>query len=180
MDSLFSNQNLEGWQVVGEGSWEFEADVLHGYSGEQTTLLVSDKTYKDFYFKCAFKIKKEDNSGIFIRKHPDSTNISLEDAIECNIYDHNGYEHAYSTGSIVTHARAFSNLIDYDDWNEMEIFANEDQVVLTINGQKSAEAYLPRKFNKTGNICFQAGTRVFSDNGPSHIYLKDMMIRDMD
>ena len=180
LQPLLINESLEGWQTIGEGTWDFDGTILHGYSGTKPSYLVTDKTYKNFYLKYNFKIIKEDNSGIFIRKHPDSTNVSLNDAIECNIYDHNGYAHAFSTGSIVTHARAFSNLIDYENWNEMEIFAKDDHIILTINGKKSAEAYLPRQFNKTGNICLQAGTKVFSDNGPSNIYFKDMVIREMD
>ena len=180
MEKLFATQTLDGWHTIGAGTWIFEGDVLHGYSGENPSFLVSDKLYKNLYLKTQFKIKKEDNSGIFIRKHRDSTNVSLQDAIECNIYDHNGFEHAFSTGSIVTHTRAFSNLINYEDWNEMEIFAQEDHIILTINGQKSAETFLPRKFNKLGNICLQAGTKVFSDNSPSDIYFKEMTIREMD
>ncbi len=180
LQPLFTNQSLAGWHTTGTGTWTFEGDVLHGYSGEKPSYLISDKTYKNFYLKYNFKIKKEDNSGIFIRQHPDSTSINPVDAIECNIYDHNGFSHAYSTGSIVTHARAFSNLIEYEDWNEMEIFAKEDHIILTINGKKSAETYLPRKFNRAGNICLQAGTKVFSDNSPSDIYFKDIVIREMD
>jgi hypothetical protein len=177
---LLADQSLKGWHTIGEGTWNFEEDVLHGYSGEQSSFLVSNKTYKNFYLKTQFKIIKEDNSGIFIRKHPDSTNINLQDAIECNIYDHNGFEHAYSTGSIVTHARAWFNITDYENWNEMEIFAEDQHIILYINGKKSSEAYLPETFNKQGNICLQAGTKVFSDNGPSDIYFKEVIIREMD
>ena len=179
LQPLFSNHSLDGWHMIGPGKWDFEADVLHGFSGETHSYLISDRLYKNFYLSCRFKIKKEANSGIFIRQHPDSTSVSPIDAVECNIYDHNGYAHAYSTGSIVTHTRAFSKLIEYDAWNEMEIFAKEDHLILTINGKKSAETYLPRKFNRAGPICLQAGTKVFSDNSPSDIYFKDLMIRDM-
>lgn len=180
LQPLLINQSLAGWHTTGPGTWTFEDNVLHGYSGDQHSYLISDKAYKNFYLKCSFKIKKEDNSGIFIRQHPDSTSTTPIEAIECNIYDHNGFAHAYSTGSIVTHTRAFSNLINYEDWNEMEIFSHDDHLILTVNGQKSAETFLPRKFNRKGNICLQAGTKVFSDNGPSDIYFKDMVIREMD
>jgi hypothetical protein len=180
MEPLLSDQSLEGWSTIGPGTWTFEGDVLHGYSGETPSFLCSDASYRNFYLKTQFKIKKEDNSGIFIRKHPDSTAVTITDAIECNIYDHNGYAHEYSTGSIATHARAWSNMIDYEGWNEMEIFARDRQIVLFINGKKSAESFLPESFDKSGQICLQAGTRIFSDNGPSDVYFKDMIIRAMD
>lgn len=157
-----------------------EGGILHGYSDGANSFFVSNEAYRNFYLLCKFKILKEDNSGIFIRKHPDSTNVSINDAIECNIYDHNGYSHAYSTGSIAIHARAWSHMIDYTDWNTMEIFAHNNHIVLYINGRKSSEAYLPKQFDKAGNICLQAGPRFFSDNGSSHIYFKDLAIKNMD
>ena len=180
LQKLFVDGQMGNWQAVGTGVWTFEEGALHGYSGEETSYLVSNNVYKNFYLKYKFKIKKEDNSGVFIRRHPDSTNVSLADAIECNIYDHNGYEHAYSTGSIVTHARAFANLIKYEEWNEMEIFARDEQVILTINGMKSAEKFMATPFNKAGQICLQVGTKVFTDNSPSDIYFKDLELRIMD
>lgn len=178
---MLKENSFEGWSTSGPGKWEFEeGGVLHGYSGATPSFLVSDENYKNFYLKCKFKIIKDDNSGIFIRKDPDSTNITLNDAIECNIYDHNGPGHAYSTGSIVTHARAWYGMTDFEDWNTMEIFAHESLVVLYINGKKASEAHLPERFNISGKICLQAGTKIFTDNGPSDIYFKDLMIKNMD
>ncbi|MGI9545538.1 MAG: 3-keto-disaccharide hydrolase [Cyclobacteriaceae bacterium] len=180
-EPLFEDGSLDSWKPIGDGKWEISDGVLHGYSGEKGGFLVSEKTYKNFYLKCDFKIIKEDNSGIFIRKSPDSTSVTTTDAIECNIYDHNGPAHAYSTGSIATHARAWYGMIDYTDWNTMEIFAREDHVVMFVNDQKSSEGHLPSQFNKAGNICLQGGIKVFSeDKGPSDIYFRNMMIKNMD
>lgn len=180
MEPLLADQSLEGWHTTGPGTWTFEGDVLHGYSGETPSFLVSDEAYRNFYLKTEFKIRKEDNSGIFIRKHPDSTEVTITDAIECNIYDHNGPSHAYSTGSIATHARAWFDMIDHAEWNEMEIFARDEHIVLYINGKKSSEAHLSSSFDKAGNICLQAGTKIFTDNGPSDVYFRSMAIRVME
>ncbi len=180
-ESLFDGKSLTGWSAIGDGSWEVEEGVIHGYSGEEGGFLVNEKSYKNFYLVSKFKIIKEDNSGIWVRKSPDSVNVSITDAIECNIYDHNGPIHAYSTGSIATHARAWYGMIDYNDWNEMEIFAEEEHIVMFVNGEKSSESYLPSKFNKAGNICLQGGIKVFAeDKGPSDVYFKDMKIKSMD
>jgi len=180
-ENLFDGNSLDGWNAIGDGTWVMEEGVLHGYSGVEGGFLVSEKAYKDFYLLTKFKIKKEDNSGIYIRKSPDSTGVTITDAIECNIYDHNGPTHAYSTGSIATHSRAWYGMIDYEEWNTMEIFSRNDQVVMFVNGTKSTEFYLPSHFNKTGNICLQAGIQVFAeDKGPSDIYFKDMKVKSMD
>jgi hypothetical protein len=180
-ETLFDGQSLKGWTPTGDGTWKVEDEAIHGYSGEKGGFLVSDKAYRNFYLKTKFRIIKEDNSGIFIRKSPDSAAVTITDAIECNIYDHNGPSHAYSTGSIATHARAWYEMIDYDSWNEMEIFAENDHIVMFVNGRKSSEAYVPKKFDKIGNICLQGGIKVFAeDKGPSDIYFKDLMIKSMD
>ena len=100
-------------------------------------------------------------AGYFIRHDPAIETVSPENAIECNIYDFNGLSHVYSTGSIVLGSRAFRDLIEYDEWNEMEIFAYENHVILAVNGKKSAEAHLADKFNKAGQIGLQAGIQVF-------------------
>ena len=173
--------SLDGWQTLGDGKWEFKDGVVHGYSGKEGGFLVSDKTYKNFYLKLKFKIIKGDNSGIFIRKSPDRPDVSIEDAIECNIYDNNGPLHVYGTGSIATHARSWHDMIDYEDWNTMEIFAHNEHIVMYVNDQKSSEAHLPESFSKAGNICLQGGVKIFSeDKGPSDIYFKEMFIKDMD
>ncbi len=178
---LFDGTSLEGWSPLGEGNWHVEDGAIHGYSGEAGGFLVSDQAFKNFYLKTKFKIIKEDNSGIFIRKSPDSTAVTITDAIECNIYDHNGPSHAYSTGSIATHARAWYGMINYDDWNEMEIFAEDEQIVMFVNGIKSSESYLPQKFAKAGNICLQGGIKVFApDQGPSDVYFKEVMVKSFD
>lgn len=180
-ESMFDGNTLDGWNPVGDGAWEVSDGSIHGYSGEEGGFLVSDSAYKDFYLKTRFKIIKEDNSGIFIRKSPDSTAVTITDAIECNIYDHNGPSHAYSTGAIATHARAWYGMIDYNNWNEMEIFAENEHIVMFVNGQKSSESYLPEHFDKAGNICLQGGIKVFApDQGPSDVYFGEIMIKSFD
>lgn len=180
MKALFDGSTLSGWTATGEGEWTVEEGVIHGQAGEVSGWLVSQNTYHNFYLKLKFKIDKEENSGVFVRNDPNVEEIGLETGLECNIYDHNGYSHAYSTGSIVTHSRAWSNMVDYGEWNLMEIFAFEDQLCIYVNGRKSTEAHLSENWNRAGTICLQAGTRVFTDNGPSGILFKDIYIKDLE
>jgi hypothetical protein len=173
--------NLDDWSKMGEASWDLNNGVIHGYSNEKGGFLVSKDAYQNFYLRLKFKIIHEDNSGIFIRQDPEAVDeITTDNAIECNIYDHDGYLHEYSTGSIAGHARSWSKMIDYEDWNDMEIFAFEDQIMMYVNGRKSSESHLPEKFNQKGNICIQGGIQVFSGNGPSNIYIKDMYLKNFD
>ncbi len=176
--SIFDGRSLEGWTNTGDSKWDISDGVLHGYSGENGGFLISTDEYKNFHFKFKFKIKFEDNSGIFIRK-PKGEGVSIENSVECNIYDFNGYTHAYSTGSLATHARAWSKLIDYQDWNTGDIYALGDHIVMYINGNKASEAHLPQ-FEYKGNICLQAGIKIFTDKGPSDIFFKDLWVKCID
>ncbi|MFK7921150.1 MAG: family 16 glycoside hydrolase [Bacteroidia bacterium] len=173
--------NMDGWHRSGTGSWSLEEGVLTGESGAEGGYLISDTLYKNLYLSTWFKIAKEDNSGIFIRLHPDSSNITAVAGIECNIYDHNGFTHVFSTGSIVGRARAFSHLIDYDDWNQLEILAIDDEVALYVNGVESADHAFPKgMFEEAGHIALQAGIRIFDDGGPSTIQFKEIRFVSLD
>ncbi|NJN28724.1 MAG: DUF1080 domain-containing protein [Cyclobacteriaceae bacterium] len=181
MVPLADSTSLSDWYQVGDAQWDISNGVIHGYSGQKGGFLVHKQNYKNFYLKLKFKIAHEDNSGIFIRHNPsDSLSVTTDNAIECNIYDHNGYTHEFSTGAITPIARAWSKMITYDQWNEMEIFAFEDQICMYVNGQKSSEAHLPEPYNRTGNICLQGGIQVFNDNQPSEVYIKDLYIKNFD
>jgi len=181
LEPMIKEDNLDDWDQTGEASWEINDGVIHGYSNEKGGFLNSRNTFRNFYLKLKFKIKHEDNSGIFIRHTPEDVDeVTTDNAIECNIYDHDGFLHEYSTGSIAPIARSWSKMIDYEDWNDMEIFAFEDQICMYVNGIKSSEAHLSQQFNKKGNICIQGGIQVFNGNLPSDIYIKDMFIKDFE
>jgi len=181
LEPMIQKNQLSDWRQVGEASWDINDGVIHGYSNEKGGFLVYKDSYRNFYLKLKFKIKHEDNSGIFIRHNPAEADlISTDNAIECNIYDHDGYLHEYSTGSIAPIARSWSKMIDYNDWNDMEIFAFEDQICMYVNGIKSSEAHLPQKFNQKGEICIQGGIQVFNGNLRSDIYIKDMYVKDFE
>ncbi len=177
---IFDGKSLDGWSNHGGSTWDVENGILHGYSGDAGGFLISDGSYKNFHLILDFKIIKEDNSGIFIRRPAEAAEVTIQNSIECNIYDHNGFEHAYSTGSLATHARAWSNLINYEGWNTAEILAHEDQVAMYINGVKASQADLPQ-FNQAGNICLQAGIKVFHPTqGPSDIYFRNIRVKSLD
>ena len=177
---IFDGKSLDGWTNVGASSWDVTDGILHGYSGETGGFLVSDGSYRNFHLILDFKIIKEDNSGIFIRRDPNDAEVNIQNSVECNIYDHNGFAHPYSTGSLATHARAWSNLISYENWNTAEIIAWEDQIAMYINGVKASHADLPQ-FNRAGNICLQAGFRVFHpEKGASDIYFRNIRVKSLD
>ena len=178
--SLFENGDLSQWETVGDGKWEVIGDHIAGRTGQEDfSFLKSIKTYQNYYLKLKFKIAKGHNSGVFIRQDPAAQEIGLETGMEINIYDHDGFSYGWPTGSNVTRARAFIGIVDYDDWNTMEIFAFNRLICVYVNGFKASEYYADEKFNRPGNICLQVGAQVASEErGGSEVGFKDIEIRD--
>jgi len=179
-ENLFEFNDLSNWQVVGDGQWTVVEDqIIAKTQQEDFSFLKTVKTYQNFYLKLKFKILKGHNSGVFIRQDPEVTEINVESGLEINIYDHDGFTYGWPTGSVVTKARAFMGVVDYDDWNTMEIFAFDRHICTYVNGIKTSEYYTQDSFNRPGNICLQVGVQVASeDRGSSEVQFKDIEIRD--
>lgn len=172
--------DFSAWDTVGDARWMVEDDHILGISRHvDFSFLRTKKSYKNFYLKLKFRIAKDNNSGVFIRQDPDAKEIGLESGMEINIYDHDGDSYGWPTGSNVTRARAYIGLIDYKDWNTMEIFAFNRHICIYVNGVKASEYYTDEKFNRPGNICLQVGERVASpERGDSEVRFKEVRIRD--
>jgi len=179
---IFNGTDLRDWEIVGDGIWLVKEGFISGRTNKDDfSFLKYNKLYKNFYFKLKFNISKEHNSGVFIRQNVDSTNININTGLEVNIYDHNGFSYAWPTGSIVTKARSFIGLVDYDEWNKMEIFAFEKHICIYVNGIKSTEYYTSDEFNKPGNICLQVGIQLANEQkGSSEVKFKDLEIVDFE
>jgi len=179
--TLFDGESLNGWQKLGEAKWSVAQGIITGDSQDSDGgYLCTDKTYKNFYLSLQFKIAFEDNSGVFVRLQPDATEVSLDVGLEVNVYDAPGMEWAHPTGSINTHARAFTGLISYEEWNTMEIFAFDEQLSVYVNGVKASEATVPTKYQEAGKICLQVYPRVATDEGPSQVSYKNIQLKNFE
>jgi len=179
---LFNGKDLSGWKIVGDGIWLVQDGYISGKTNhDDFSFLRSERTFKNFYLKLKFNIAKEHNSGVFIRQNPDSTNINLNTGLEINVYDHNGFSYGWPTGSVVTKARSFIGLVDYGEWNTMEIFAFNKHTCIYVNGMKATEYYMSDAFNQPGNICLQVGIKVaLEQKGGSEVLFKDIVYVDFD
>ena len=177
-NKIFNGVDLSDWEIVGDGTWLVQDGQIIGRTNkEDFSFLRYKKAYKNFYLKLKFNISKEHNSGVFIRQNLDSTNININTGLEVNIYDHNGFSYAWPTGSIVTKARSFIGLVDYDEWNIMEIFAFDKHICVYVNGIKSTEYYTSDEFNNAGNICLQVGVQLANEQkGGSEVIFRDMEV----
>lgn len=175
---IFNGVDLNGWEIIGDGIWLVQDGYIAGKTNKDDfSFLKYSKPVKNFYLQLKFNISKEHNSGVFIRQNIDSANININTGLEVNIYDHNGFSYAWPTGSIVTKARSFIGLVDYDEWNIMEIFAFDKHISVYVNGIKSTEYYSADEFNKPGFICLQVGIQLAAEQkGGSEVKFKDLEI----
>ena len=180
IEVIFNGDNTNGWHTNGSARWMVKDGVIIGNSeGTEGGFLCTDQVYKNFYLKLKFKIALEDNSGVFVRTNPDAEQITLDEALEVNVYDVSDLSWPHPTGSVNTHARSFMGLVSYQDWNTMEVFTFDEQITVYVNGLKASEGDVPEAYQQAGKICLQVYPRIATDNGPSLVQYKDITIKDM-
>lgn len=159
--------------------------------------IITVKRYRDFEFKCQFKMKDFANSGIkyFVNESVKSSpghGLGLEFAILDNKnwpYDKPGYSR--TCGSLYDLVRAPENAVTKpaDEWNEVMITVEGSHVEHWLNGVKtvsiekgSAEYYQLLKKSKYANIQgwgeFPDGNILLQDEGP-RISFRNIKIREI-
>jgi len=139
---LMDGKSLDGWHAVGDGKWTVENGTFVGQADNEKLygLLVSDKTFKDFTVRFKFKCLSGD-SGFYIRtiiKEPEKANglqvqVGRVGSGAGGIYE--SYGRAWIDKPTVEEEKKF---LEEDDWNLMTIDAQGGNVVVTVNGVKTA------------------------------------------
>jgi len=153
--TLLDGTNLDHWTKLGTANWRLEDGVVVADKGSGH--LVSKGTYTDFQIRAEFWVDNAANSGIFIRCI-DTQKISSATGYEVNIYDRRP-EQDYSTGAIVNVAKVSPPIPKAGGrWNTFEITAKGPQMIVIMNGVKTAEGQDGKFAN--GRISIQYGTGV--------------------
>ena len=142
---LMDGKTLKGWHPVGDGKWTVEEGAFVGRANNEKLygLLVSDEKFKDFTVRFKFKCFSGD-SGFYIRtiiKPPEKANglqvqVGLAGSGAGGIYE--SYGRAWIDKPAVEDEQEFLKK-DKDAWNEMTISAHGGNVVVDVNGTKTAE-----------------------------------------
>ena len=140
---LMDGKTLEGWHPVGDGKWTVEDGAFVGRANNEKLygLLVSDEQFKDFSVRFKFKVVRGD-SGFYIRtviKNPDEAHglqvqVGKAGSGVGGIYE--SYGRAWIDRKTPEEEAKFSK---DDDWNELIIDAVGGNVVVHVNGVKTAE-----------------------------------------
>ncbi|NOX56758.1 MAG: DUF1080 domain-containing protein [Planctomycetes bacterium] len=140
---LMDGKTLAGWHPVGDGKWTVKNGAFVGRANKTKLygLLVTDKTFRDFDLRLKFKCLSGD-SGVYIRtiiKPPDQAHglqiqVGLPGSGTGGIYE------SYGRAWLVKPTKELEEkILKKDDWNEMTISAHGGNVVVHVNGVKTAE-----------------------------------------
>ena len=131
--SLFIDNKLKQWQIVGDEIWNTQEGMISVTPAETVTFLQSVKSYDNFHLKLDFWVNDNTNSGVFFRC-TDGAEINPINCYEANIWD-NHPNQAFRTGALVTIAEPASHVETLDKWNSYEIIANGNDITLKVNDQ---------------------------------------------
>lgn len=141
---LWDGQTLQGWHEIGAGSWSIEDGILigtHKASEERHGHLVTDKIYDDFTVRVVYKAVKG-NSGLYFRTEETSGPVGVE-GFQAEIdatKDAGGlYETGGRTWVVQPNAEEVAQYFRPNKWNEMTVSAQGRDVVVHVNGTKTAE-----------------------------------------
>jgi hypothetical protein len=176
---LFNGKDLTGWVLPeNKGLWTVENGEIVGRSkkGElkKNEFLVTDKAYGDFILKAKVKLRNH-NSGIQFRS--DRAANGVVGGPQADIADNYWgalYEEQRRNKILEQYPKEkAAALIHKGDWNEFEIKAEGDHVIIMINGTKVIDRVDP-KFDKTGIIALQLHA-----GDPMEVRFKDIEIKPL-
>jgi hypothetical protein len=162
--SLIQGQSLDGWEVIGDGSWTVMKDgTLVGQRNPKKakgqSWLYTKKEYGEFDLHLEYWNRYTGNSGVSIRDVSRAKEWDIPTGsrpsrvgyeIQINIYDtHN------PTGSLYNVAPAKNPKENQFDWNSLDIESRNDVIRVRLNGQLVTEFPGDPKRSKTGPIGLQ-------------------------
>ena len=116
---------------AGSSHWEV-VDGLLAPCGEPPGYLNSDQSYRNFVLSLEFRTSEEANSGVFVRS-PKETG-----GYEVQIWKQQPA--GYNTGAIVGTAKTARDFtFKADQWNQLQITADGDHIVVVLNGETTLD-----------------------------------------
>lgn len=156
---LFDGQTLTGWNARPGGKWEVKDGVIHGSSPaseKRHGILLSEKRYEDFTLSLKFKAIKG-NSGLYFRVDTVNSEVAVN-GFQAEIDEAKDIGGLYETGGrawvVQPPAEVVSRYFKPQDWNEMVISARGKNILVFVNGSRTA-ALIHDKGRTSGHIGLQ-------------------------
>jgi len=140
---LWDGKTFEGWHIIGKGSWEIRDGAIrgtHSKSEKEFGHLVTDKAFTNFTVRLKYKAVTG-NSGLYFRI--EETGYSGVTGFQAEIDAKNDAGGLYETNGrgwvVKPTPDDVKTWFKPGEWNEMTVSANGGNIVVTVNGIKSAE-----------------------------------------
>lgn len=170
----WDGKTFEGWHTIGKGNWEIRDGAIHGThskSEKEFGHLVTDKTFTNFTVRLKYKAAVG-NSGFYFRieeaGYSGVTGFQAEIDAEKDaggLYETNG------RGWVVKPTPdEVKKWFKPGEWNEMAVSANGGNIVVTVNGIKTAELK-----NDTGRASGKLALQIHG-NQDGDIWFKDIEV----
>lgn len=141
---LFNGKDFAGWHFIPGGSWKVEDGVIVGAnqrSDPRHGHLITEDQYGDFTVRCKF-LSVRGNSGLYFRIAKVGGNVGVR-GFQAEIDPRNDVGGLYETGGrawvVKPTADEVQKYFKPDQWNEMTVTAKGRDVVVHVNGLKTAE-----------------------------------------
>lgn len=140
---LWDGKTFNGWHTIGSGKWEIVDGAIrgtHSKNDKEFGHLVTDNTFKDFTVRLKFKAARG-NSGLYFRvEEKGYSGVSGFQAEIDAAQDVGGIYETNGRGWVVKpKPDDVQKWFKPGEWNNMEVRAREGNIVVKINGIKTAE-----------------------------------------
>lgn len=177
MVHLTDGKTMSGWHPIGGGKWTVEEGAIVGRADKARLygLLVSDRVFKNFTVQFSFRCLAGD-SGFYIR-----TTIEKPDKAK-GLQVQVGRPGSGTGGIYESYGRQWldrptaeeeKKILSEDDWNQMTITASGGEIVVHVNGVKTAELK-----DDSGRPEGHFALQMHSGN-VMHVMFKDIRIREL-
>jgi len=130
---LFNGKDLAGWKPTGSAIWSVDEGCLVGTQTDgKGGDLYTEKSYDNFELRVTYRVVWPANSGIWFRDQ-----YQFDILKYANPVAYSGT--LYCPGKMFIFANLDESLENRDGWNEAQIYANGDRIILWLNGKKTGE-----------------------------------------
>jgi len=140
---LWDGKTFAGWHIIGSGTWKIEDGAIHGThakSDPEFSHLVTDRAFTNFTLRVKYKAI-QGNSGVYFRiEEKGYSGVSGFQAEIDPTQDAGGlYETNGRSWVSKPKAEDVKTWFKPGEWNEMTVAAHGGNILVTVNGKKSAE-----------------------------------------
>jgi hypothetical protein len=148
--ALFNGRNMEGWREINSthGQWTVQDGALR-YKGKGSEWLRTETTHDNFVLRLQWRyLQSRGNAGLFLRTGNDPA--SPGNGVRIGMQD--SPFSAGALGTAVPGAKPTGGTLKPSpQWNDLEIAANEQQVIIKLNGKEvSRTTTAPSNFGYIG------------------------------